>query len=300
MREWYFKIGKANLCLSTSEKSNIELYIHRFQCIDEKESSEDAVQINLQRIEDIPTPTGTKCQSPQEHPVWINGTKVSRLSWDYFRKEPHMRIDYDLLNPNKLNCYVRSEYLPWAVTEKYIWAGVGLQYILLHHNHLIFHASYIKYRGKGIIFIAPSGTGKSTQAALWEKYRNAEIINGDKACVEVSETPMVYGIPFDGTSGICKDVSCPLCGIVFLEQAKENIVAKLPSALAIQALFSNVFVDRAVHQEWNKALDLIIKLMENVPVYHLKCTPDERAVDVLEQTIKSSFDENIGGCLETI
>ncbi|WP_370839368.1 hypothetical protein [Intestinibacter bartlettii] len=35
-------------------------------------------------------------------------------------------------------------------------------------------------KDKGILFSAPSGTGKSTQADLWEKYENAEIINGDR------------------------------------------------------------------------------------------------------------------------
>lgn len=293
MKNWQFHIGDTCLQLITSDEEGIELKIPRFRDDSNIEKQEHSIQINLHTIDNIPTPDGTKCPSPQEHPVWINGTKVSRLSWDYFRKEPHMRTDYDLLAPDRLNCYVRSEYLHWAITEKYLWAGVGLQYILLHQSHLIFHASYINVHGNGIIFVAPSGTGKSTQAALWEKYRGAEIINGDKACVKVSDSPTVHGIPFDGTSGICKDVSCPLCGIVLLEQAKDNSVTILPSAMAIQALFSNVFVDRSIPQEWNRALELIIKLIEKVPVFLLKCTPDERAVEALEQTLKQTLHQRI-------
>lgn len=285
MKNWNFCIGDVKINLSTTEEG-IHLDIPRFQCMDEIKTQEQDVWINLYSVEDIDIPEGVKCISPKEHPVWMNGTKVSRLSWDNFQRKPHMRIDYDLLEPNTLKCSIRSEHLSWAIREKYLWTGVALQYILIHHQHLIFHASYIKVQGRGIIFIAPSGTGKSTQAALWEQYRGAEIINGDKACIHVSDKPTVHGVPFDGTSGICHDISCQLAGIVLLEQAKDNTIERLRTALAIHALFSNVFVDRSIPYEWNKALELIMKLIDCVPIYHLKCTPDERAVETLERVLE--------------
>lgn len=285
MKNWNYCIGNVKLRLCTTEEG-INLEISRFQCTDENKMQKQDVQICLHSVEEIAIPGGTKCPSPKEHPVWIDGKKVSRISWDNFQKNPHMRIDYDLLEPNTLECYIRSEHLPWAIKEKYLWSGVALQYILIHNQHLIFHASYIKVQDKGIIFIAPSGTGKSTQAALWEQHRGAEIINGDKACIHVKNEPTVHGVPFDGTSGICKDISCPLAGIVVLEQAKDNTVERLRSALAIHALFSNVFVDRSIPDEWNKALELIMKLIDCVPIYHLKCTADERAVETLERILE--------------
>ena len=291
MKSWKFCIGDIKLDILTSE-DKINLEIPNFQCADDKnrKNHEYDVQIELYLVEDITMPEGTKCQSPGEHPVWFNGTKVSRLSWDNFQKKPHMRVDYDLLDSNILKCYIRSEHLEWAIREKYLWAGVALQYILIHNHHLIFHASYIKVNEKGIIFVAPSGTGKSTQADLWKEHRGAEIINGDKACIHVSNKPTVHGIPFDGTSGICKDVSCPLAGIVVLEQAQDNSVERLRPALAISSLFSNVFVDRSVPSEWNMTLELIMKLIEYVPIYHLKCKEDEGAVHVLEEALN-----NMGG-----
>ena len=285
MKSWKFDIGDVRISISTSEEE-IELNVPRFRCVADVKNAHKAVQITMNTIEDIVIPESEKRPSPKEHPVWVDGTKVTRLSWDNFQKNPHMRIHYDLLEPNSLECYIRSEHLPWAIREKYLWAGVALQYILIHNQHLIFHASYIKVQDKGIIFIAPSGTGKSTQAELWEKYRGAEIINGDKACIHVKDQPTVHGVPFDGTSGICKDISCPLAGIVVLEQAKDNTVERLRSVLAIRALFSNVFVGRSIPDEWNKALELIMKLIDCVPIYHLKCTADERAVETLERVLE--------------
>lgn len=286
MKYWDFYIGDVKFTLATSETENIVLDISRFQCTGDKKIKEHNVSIRLKSVEEIEIPKCMKCPSPKEQPVWVDGTNVSRLSWDWFKATPHMRVDYNLLTPNILNCYIRSEHLAWAIREKYLWSGLALQYILIHNQHLIFHASYIKVQAKGIIFIAPSGTGKSTQASLWEKYRGAEIVNGDKACVHVMAEPTVHGVPFDGTSGICKDISCTLVGIVVLEQAQENVVERLPLALAIQALFSNVFVDCSVPYEWNKALELIIELSNRVPIYRLKCTADERAVEALELALK--------------
>lgn len=285
MNNWLYRIGNVKISFSATE-NGISLDLPRFKCVDDKEMQGKFVQIWLNSVEEIAVPVGIKSASPKEHPVWLEGTKVRRLSWDNFQRKPHMRIDYDLLTPEELECYICSDYLSWALTEKYFWAGVALQYILIHNQHLVFHASYIKVNDKGIIFAAPSGTGKSTQAALWEKYRGAEIINGDKACIHVTDEPTVHGIPFDGTSGICKDISCPLTGVVYLEQAKDNTIEKLQSALAIQALFSNVFVDRSIPYEWNKALELIMKLIDCVPIYHLKCTADKRAVETLERALE--------------
>ena len=41
------------------------------------------------------------------------------------------------------------------------------------------HSSLIRSHGEGLMFIGPSGIGKTTQAELWHAYRNADIINGD-------------------------------------------------------------------------------------------------------------------------
>lgn len=52
---------------------------------------------------------------------------------------------------------------------------------MICHESLILHCAYIKHEGKAILFSAPSGTGKSTKADLWEKYRGSRTVNGDRA-----------------------------------------------------------------------------------------------------------------------
>ena len=282
MKNWDFCIGNVGIHFEAEDTEQVAFEKLRFR----KKCPESDVCLKFHVVDEIAVPKGIKCEkSTEEHPVWRDDSRISRVSWDFFREKPHFRTDYDLMQPNILDCYIRLEDLEWAKSEKYLWTGIALPSILLHHQHLIFHASYIEHHENGIIFTAPSGTGKSTQADLWAKYRGAQILNGDKACVEVSKNPMVHGIPFEGTSGICHDRSLPLKCIVYLSQAKENSITSLTAVQTIRALFENVFVDRAVVEEWNRAFELLIQLVERVPVFHLACTPDERAVETLEQAI---------------
>ena len=124
---------------------------------------------------------------------------------------------------------------------------------------------------------------KSTQASLWEKYRGARILNGDKAGVQPGEMTTVHGMPFCGTSGICENVSLPLRCIVVLSLAKENTARRLGVREALPLLSPNVFADQLIAEEWQKTLMLLLDLVENVPIYSLACTPDVRAVEALEQ-----------------
>jgi hypothetical protein len=170
--------------------------------------------------------------------------------------------------------------------SRYMWLTIALSQLMLNQNVLFFHSSFIDYKGKGILFSAPCGTGKSTQAFLWEKHRNARIINGDKAGVSLKDG-VVYanGVPFCGTSNICKNVTVPLNAIVLLEQAKENQIIRLKGAHALQMLMKNIYLDMIAPDEQRKCVDLLIDIMAEVPVYLLKCTPDEQAVESLEKVL---------------
>ena len=104
-------------------------------------------------------------------------------------------------------------------------------FALLRHGRLVLHSSSILVNGKVILFAAPSGTGKSTQAALWEKYRCAEVLNGDKNCVSFDEnsgTAIAHGLPFCGTSGGLPTIfPVRSSAIVLLKQAPENKIRRL-------------------------------------------------------------------------
>lgn len=111
-----------------------------------------------------------------------------------------------------------------------VFNRIGAEQLLLQHNRLMLHASFIKYEGKGILFSAPSGMGKSTQAELWRSIRGAEVINGDRAALGCEGGEWTaWGIPYAGTSGIYRNEKALLSAIVVLGQAKENRIRRLPT-----------------------------------------------------------------------
>ena len=114
---------------------------------------------------------------------------------------------------------------------------------------------------------------------------HAEVLNGDKAAVRLDGAPTVHGVPFSGTSGICRNVSMPLRCIVLLSQAPENRIRRLGASEALALLPQNAFADASVREEWQRTLSLLLDLIAAVPVYALACTPDVRAVETLEHAL---------------
>lgn len=172
---------------------------------------------------------------------------------------------------------------------RYMWNSVSLSQLLLPLKILLFHASYISINGEAILFSAECGVGKSTQAELWRKHMGAEIINGDKAGVAVEKTGVyAYGLPFCGTSGICKNETMPLKAIVLLGQSTRNAIRRVTGVEAIQSLLNNVYLDYLAPGEMQKGVDVLIELLGTVPVYRLDCTPDEGAVETLAHQLGMS------------
>ena len=110
--------------------------------------------------------------------------------------------------------------------------------LMADSNAILMHASYIEYQGKAILFTAPSGTGKSTQADLWEKLRGARILNGDRCAVQLREDGFyVCGVPFAGSSNICENVTLPLKTIVCLSQAPQTTITPIKGFMAFRSVY---------------------------------------------------------------
>lgn len=163
---------------------------------------------------------------------------------------------------------------------------IALDSLLLNHQGLLLHASFIRWHGKGLLFSAPSGTGKSTQADLWVEYEGAEIINGDRAGLRTLEDGWTaFGLPYAGSSGIYRNESAPVTAIVVLRQAKENRLRLLRPAEAIRYLYPEIIVHQWDKEFVDQAMDLLTELVSHVPVYLLECLPDQGAVELVKTTV---------------
>ena len=164
---------------------------------------------------------------------------------------------------------------------------IGLEKILLDNSAFLLHSSFIRYCGKGILFSAPCGTGKSTQADLWEKFRSSETMNGDRAGVRCMDGVWkAFGMPFAGTSGIYQNKSAPITAIVTLAQGPENVIRRLRPMEAVRKLLPECSCRRWDSDFMNEMLNLLLELVQQVPVYLLECRPDEGAVNLLHDTLE--------------
>lgn len=124
---------------------------------------------------------------------------------------------------------------------------LALERQMIRRQSLIFHRSYVEYRGKAILFSAPSGTGKSTQAALWEKYRGSSTVNGDRALLrKVDGRWTACGWHVCGSSEMCKLSDTAIHAIVMLRQGCENRIVCLFSFEAFRQIYPQVTVN-----QWN-------------------------------------------------
>ena len=155
-------------------------------------------------------------------------------------------------------------------------------------NTMMIHASAVKYQDKAILFTAPSGTGKTTQAELWRDFVGAEILNGDRVFIKSTgseERLYAWGSPWAGSSPYIVNDSAEVAAIVVLEQAPENSLRKMDVAEAMMHLSSNSFLpmwDARCLEGMLGVMDLVLR---KVPVYKLACRPDEEAVELVRREL---------------
>ena len=166
---------------------------------------------------------------------------------------------------------------------------LALERRMIRRDSLVLHCAYVLDHGEAILFSAPSETGKTTQANLWEKYRGSRTVNGDRALLgKIDGRWHAQGWPVCGTSEVCNNEAHPIRAIVMLSQAKENRAERLTPGQAFPLLYSQITINRWNMEDHIRAMDLMEKLLAELPVYHLGCTISGEAVTCLENALQEA------------
>ena len=146
-------------------------------------------------------------------------------------------------------------------------------YILNHANGTLFHSSSLAVDGKGYLFTAPSGTGKSTHARLWRETFGDRVItiNDDKPIVRcIDGIYYVYGTPWNGKHGLDNDIRVPISAICEIYQSKENKIEKVTPTDMLMVAFSQT-LRPTEKSAMDKYLTFIDGLLKSVNLYKLGC-----------------------------
>ena len=228
---------------------------------------------------------------PTTSPICNHGTMIYTTEEGWLRIYPSVKNEDGcqvacLLRPNGKNVV----YFPASMWDYYTRPVkcvplMALETILIQHHAMLLHSSVVQVNGSAVLFVGPSNAGKSTQAALWQEFANADILNGDR-CVVLRRSDGFYGggSPLAGSSNIYRSEHFPIAGIFLVEKAPENAVARM-TASALSPLLSQTLVNSWDTDFMSEIAGLYQELLTKVPVYHLQCLANQDAVHLAYKTL---------------
>ncbi|MEI3319204.1 MAG: hypothetical protein V8R90_01495 [Eubacterium sp.] len=182
--------------------------------------------------------------------------------------------------------YVDRKFIELTNGPGLLMSSLDIDLVLLLFNRIIMHASVVEYQNQAILFSGPSEIGKSTQANLWKKYMNADILNGDRATIDISkDITNVYGSPYAGSSKIYRNESAPIKAIILLKQGEKNSIRQLVGMELYRNMFPRFSLARWDDKLSNISMNIIEEIISRIPVYELTCLPDEEAVKLVCDTV---------------
>ena len=282
INKYYFKIADIKVYIET--EFNIEIEKESIDFLYNKVDNEKIdITFKFKKIDTIPNIVGELIYKDL---IYIYNTKKGFI-YEFYRQsgmEPYAWLIPINKSYYKILCLSEKErYFKYS---RNILEIIDIVQILNKQNAFILHSSFINWNNKGILFSAPSGTGKSTQADLWEKYENAEIINGDRTGIRKMDGKWTaYGLPIAGSSGIYKNKKSEISHIIVLKQGKENKLTKLSPREAFVKLYSETLVHTWDKEFQENIINMITDVVQNVQIYQYECLPGKSAVDFLKEQI---------------
>ena len=172
------------------------------------------------------------------------------------------------------------------ISSKNVLEEAGIFRVLAEHGGVVLHSSYVLTKqGEAVLFSAPSGTGKSTQAELWRKFAGARVINGDRALIKAQNGVTANGILFSGTSGINENVTAPLRAIVLLRQCGKNELRRVSGKEAFMRLLPQCSYYPKEEENLKLVTGILAEIISAVPIYDFGCVPEKSAVTALNEVL---------------
>lgn len=150
------------------------------------------------------------------------------------------------------------------------------------------HASVTVNSGKAFLFLAKSGTGKSTHSQLWlDNIPGSSLLNDDNPVVRLwpDGRVIVYGSPWSGKTPCYKNEEYPAGAFVQIRRSPENKISRLSLFESYALLYgssSGFKADRTMADGLHETFSAIA---QKCPCYVLDCRPDADAARVCSEEV---------------
>ena len=160
--------------------------------------------------------------------------------------------------------------------------------LLADRNAFYLHSSAAIINGKGLIFVGHSGAGKSTTLRMLEG--RAEILCDDRNILRRWDCGWkVHGTWSHGELPYVSSSSAPLHSVLILTKDTCNRIERITDKMGVWKLLLTTIVKPVVTSEWwQKELDAMEKLIDEVPVYRMHFDKSGEILEVLEDLTKKN------------
>lgn len=161
--------------------------------------------------------------------------------------------------------------------------------LCLFHGGIVLHSAAVNFNGGGLLFSAPSGTGKTTHADLWVEHAGASYINGDRPLLRFFDGALhACGTAWSGSVPTYHNACVPVTAIIFLERHDVNRIRELAPGQAMKYFLPRAFLPYHSAGMMELALQNADAVIGAARCWHLSCTPDIGAMELVKQCVTTS------------
>ena len=185
---------------------------------------------------------------------------------------------------NDVHVYLGEGYRPGSMSMAHFLGQAQVYGLLLEKGAFVLHASYVLVNGRALLFSAPSGTGKSTQAHFWRDERGARIVNEDRVVI-FPKDGIYYatGCWAMGSAKVTDSVEAPIEALILLSQGSENSVRPIRPLQAIQWVVEQCSYDPKDPVQKCHVLETVCNALSSLRILSYECINHPSSVDELEK-----------------
>lgn len=182
-----------------------------------------------------------------------------------------------------------NRYDPGIVGRSYeAWRFLMLEKLLLKRDAVVLHSASVIWKNQAILFTAPSGTGKSTQADLWKRCEVGVVgLNGDRNILYREQGIwFACGLPWHGSSSDCMSREVKIRAIVVVRQAQKECVTEQSFFSKMMTIYSELTLNNWERGFADSIFGLLEDLVHSVTIVQQDCTMERTAVSCLKQYLE--------------